>query len=188
MESDTSLTAATVPKFLLRFSKRNSPNGCSPRLLPAIRSFGGKEREELRSFPGPSIIGVSPPGINRRRAFRIGLRCTTRIMSEHSSTDKVGFDSKSPDERLLPAKYRGGPRTPHHAGVRPWSAEGASLLASAMQRIKASRQDVSVHLVRMRAPVPTPALSGNRRWPLVGDLLISARAPDCYTNQRQSGR
>jgi len=39
-------------------------------------------------------------------------------MLEHSSTDKVGFDSKSPDERLLPAKYRGGPRTPHHAGVR----------------------------------------------------------------------
>jgi hypothetical protein len=37
---------------------------------------------------------------------------------EHSSTDKVGFDSKSPDERLLPAKYRGGPRTPHRAGVR----------------------------------------------------------------------
>src|SRR5262249_9257782 len=31
MESDTSLTTSTVSNFLLRFSRRNSPNGCSPR-------------------------------------------------------------------------------------------------------------------------------------------------------------
>src|SRR5262245_47291740 len=69
MESDTSLTASTVSNFLLRFSKSNSPNGCSPRLLPAIRELGGREREELGSFPGPLIIRVSPPGINRLRAI-----------------------------------------------------------------------------------------------------------------------
>src|SRR5262245_45787454 len=69
MESDTSLTASTVSNFLLRFSKSNSPNGCSPRLLPAIRELWGREREELGSFPGPLIIRVSPPGINLLRAI-----------------------------------------------------------------------------------------------------------------------
>jgi hypothetical protein len=53
MESDTSLTAATVSKFLLRFSKSNSPNGCSPRLLPAIRELWGQgaRRTPLVSQP-----------------------------------------------------------------------------------------------------------------------------------------
>src|SRR5262245_52286075 len=122
MESDTSLTAATVSIFLLRFSKSNSPNGCSPRLLPAIRELWRQgARRTLRSFPGPSIIGVSPPGINRRRAFRIGLRCTTRIMLEYSSTDKVGFDSKSPMSDFFPLSIevdRVRPITPEYGLLR----------------------------------------------------------------------
>src|SRR5262245_36474487 len=53
MESDTSLTAATVSKFLLRFSKSNSPNGCSPRLLPAIRELWGQGARRTPLFSRP---------------------------------------------------------------------------------------------------------------------------------------
>src|SRR5262245_64694901 len=54
MESDTSLTASTVSNFLLRFSKSNSPNGCSPRLLPAIRELGGQGARRTRLFSRPA--------------------------------------------------------------------------------------------------------------------------------------
>src|SRR5262249_1349371 len=56
MESDTSLTAATVSKFLLRFSKSNSPNGCSPRLLPAIRELWGQGARRTNSALLPARL------------------------------------------------------------------------------------------------------------------------------------
>src|SRR5262245_14998881 len=54
MESDTSLTASTVSNFLLRFSKTNSPNGCSPRLSPAIRELWEQGARRTRLFSRPA--------------------------------------------------------------------------------------------------------------------------------------
>jgi len=69
MESDTSLTASTVSNFLLRFSKSNLPNGCPPRLLPAIWELWGQGAEKSSAlFPArllfvsqrPESIGSGP--------------------------------------------------------------------------------------------------------------------------------
>src|SRR6185436_1693383 len=85
MESDTSLTAATVSNCLLRFSKSSAPNGCSPRLV-AIRELGGREREQLGSpFPArlllvshrPESIGAAPSG--SASAVPLVSRCRVEV-------------------------------------------------------------------------------------------------------------
>src|SRR5262245_66588608 len=67
MESDTSLTASTVPNVLLRFSKSNSRNGYPPRLCRHYWRFGSRSEEELGACSGPPLSRVSPPVIRHGR-------------------------------------------------------------------------------------------------------------------------
>jgi hypothetical protein len=55
---DTSLTASTVPYFLLRFSKRNSPIACPPQLSRVLEKFRGTARR-TRPLVAARLLSVS---------------------------------------------------------------------------------------------------------------------------------
>src|SRR5262245_61709659 len=168
MESDTSLTASTVSNFLLRFSKSNSPNGCSPRLLPAIRELGGQGARRTRLFsrpayyscltarnqsaPGHSWGGGAPPLCDMPRPLPASKHSVRTIPSgprEIMRQFTLEFGEVAQDHRHVEAsEYR-----------LLWLAveqESEGCLKAALRRMVPARQTVA-HFTRHRDVVTSLA-------------------------------